>query len=110
MTVTQQILTVAAVVWRHACHSLPAVFGIPGRKADAEIHHLSRTRSAGRGVRNACHLLLKGRGRVHGQSWASRAYRHCGSRLGLHLWKKQMLLSIAGGTVLYMLLVQFVFV
>lgn len=27
----------------------------------------------------------------------------------LHLWKKQMLLSIAGGTVVYMLLVQFVF-
>lgn len=29
--------------------------------------------------------------------------------VGLHLWKKQMLLSIAGGTVVYMLLVQFVF-
>ena len=28
---------------------------------------------------------------------------------GLHLWKRQMLLSIAGGTVCYMLLVQFVF-
>lgn len=28
---------------------------------------------------------------------------------GLHLWKRQMLLSIAGGTICYMLLVQFVF-
>ncbi|MCR5303196.1 MAG: branched-chain amino acid transporter permease [Lachnospiraceae bacterium] len=28
---------------------------------------------------------------------------------GLHLWKKQMLLSIAGGTAVYMLLVQMVF-
>lgn len=28
----------------------------------------------------------------------------------LHLWKRNMLLSIAGGTVVYMLLVQFVFV
>lgn len=28
---------------------------------------------------------------------------------GLHLWKKNMLLSIAGGTLLYMALVQFVF-
>lgn len=28
---------------------------------------------------------------------------------GLHLWKKNMLLSIAAGTVCYMLLVQFVF-
>lgn len=27
----------------------------------------------------------------------------------LHLWKRQMLLSIAGGTVCYMLLVQFMF-
>ncbi len=29
--------------------------------------------------------------------------------VGLHLWKRKMLLSIAGGTVCYMLLVQFVF-
>ena len=29
---------------------------------------------------------------------------------GLHIWKRQMLLSIAGGTVCYMLLVHFVFV
>lgn len=29
--------------------------------------------------------------------------------VGLHLWKRQMLLSIAGGTICYMLLVQFVF-
>ena len=28
---------------------------------------------------------------------------------GLHIWKRQMLLSIAGGTVCYMLLVHFVF-
>lgn len=28
---------------------------------------------------------------------------------GLHLWKKQMLLSVAGGTACYMLLVQLVF-
>lgn len=27
----------------------------------------------------------------------------------LHLWKRQMLISIAGGTVCYMLLVQFIF-
>lgn len=29
--------------------------------------------------------------------------------IGLHMWKRQMLLSIAGGTLCYMLLVQFVF-
>lgn len=31
------------------------------------------------------------------------------SVIALHLWKRNMLLSIAGGTVCYMLLVQFVF-
>ncbi len=30
--------------------------------------------------------------------------------IGLHLWKRQMLLSIAGGTVCYMLLIQLVFI
>ena len=29
--------------------------------------------------------------------------------VALHLWKRQMLLSIAGGTVCYMLLVQYIF-
>ena len=29
--------------------------------------------------------------------------------VGLHVWKRQMLLSIAGGTLCYMLLMQFVF-
>lgn len=29
--------------------------------------------------------------------------------VGIHLWRRQMLLSIAGGTVCYMLLVQLVF-
>ena len=29
--------------------------------------------------------------------------------VGLHLWKRRTLLSIAGGTIAYMLLVQFVF-
>lgn len=29
--------------------------------------------------------------------------------VGLHFWKRQMLLSIAGGTIIYMLLVQLVF-
>ena len=32
-----------------------------------------------------------------------------GVTVGLHLWKRQMLLSIAGGTICYMLLVQLVF-
>ena len=33
----------------------------------------------------------------------------CAAVAGLHIWKRSTLLSIGGGTVLYMLLVQFVF-
>lgn len=33
----------------------------------------------------------------------------CGSVVLLHLWKRNTLLSIGGGTVIYMILVQFVF-
>ncbi len=33
----------------------------------------------------------------------------CGAVVGLHLWKKNTLLSISAGTVIYMLLIQFVF-
>ncbi len=29
--------------------------------------------------------------------------------IALHTWKRQMLLSIAGGTIFYMILVQFIF-
>jgi len=29
--------------------------------------------------------------------------------VGLHLWKRKLLLSVAGGTILYMALVQLVF-
>ena len=29
---------------------------------------------------------------------------------GLHFWKRQMLISIAGGTIIYMLLIHFVFI
>lgn len=33
----------------------------------------------------------------------------CAAVVGLHLWRRNTLLSIGGGTLLYMLLVQFVF-
>ena len=34
----------------------------------------------------------------------------CAAVAGLHIWKRSTLLSIGGGTVIYMLLVQFVFI
>ena len=34
----------------------------------------------------------------------------CAAVAGLHIWKRNTLLSIGGGTIIYMLLVQFVFI
>jgi len=34
----------------------------------------------------------------------------CAAVAGLHIWKRSTLLSIGGGTVIYMMLVQFVFI
>lgn len=34
----------------------------------------------------------------------------CAAVAGLHVWKRSTLLSIGGGTIVYMLLVQFVFI
>ena len=41
-------------------------------------------------------------------NWAPQAIA-CAVTAGLHLWRRQMLLSIFGGTACYMLLVQLVF-
>lgn len=43
-------------------------------------------------------------------SWGLPELISGGVTVGLHLWQRKMLLSIAAGTVVYMLLVQFVFV
>lgn len=44
-----------------------------------------------------------------GESYGIPELAAIGVTVGLHMWKRQMLLSIGGGTVCYMLLVQLVF-
>lgn len=41
--------------------------------------------------------------------WGMPELLGCAAVVGLHIWKRNTLLSIGGGTVLYMLLVQMVF-
>ncbi len=108
MTISQQIITVAMVILATMLtRFLPFLIFPAGRPTPKYVQYLGRV------LPSAVFGLL---------------IRYClknvsiftGSRglpeliaivlvIILHLWKRQMLLSIAGGTVCYMLLVQFVF-
>lgn len=108
MTVTQQIITVAAVVLGTMLTRFLPFFLFPaGRETPWYIQYLGRALPpAVFGLLVVYCLknvsILKG---SHGipELIAIAAV------VALHLWKRQMLLSIAGGTVLYMVLVQTVF-
>ena len=108
MTVTQQIITVAAVVLGTMLTRFLPFFLFPaGRETPRYIQYLGRVLPpAVFGLLVVYCLknvsILKG---SHGipELIAIAAV------VALHLWKRQMLLSIAGGTVLYMVLVQTVF-
>ena len=109
MTVTQQILTVAAVVCGTlATRFLPFLVFPAGKPTPKYITYLGRV-LPGAVFGMLVIYCLKGVN-VFAGSHGLPELIAIAAVVGLHLWKKQMLLSIAGGTVLYMLLVQFVFV
>lgn len=108
MTLTQQILTIAMVVLGTAVtRFLPFLIFPAGRPTPKYIRYLGRVlpcavfgllvvyclkdvslMTGSHGIPELISILLV---------------------IALHVWKRQMLLSIAGGTVCYMLLVQLVF-
>lgn len=108
MTLTQQIITVAMVVLGTAVtRFLPFLLFPAGRPTPKYVQYLGKVLPAAVfGLLVVYSLkdvsILTG---SHGIPelisivWV----------IVLHVWKRQMLLSIAGGTVCYMLLVQFVF-
>ena len=108
MTLTQQIITVAMVVLGTAVtRFLPFLLFPAGRPTPKYVQYLGKVLPAAVfGLLVVYSLkdvsILAG---SHGIPelisivWV----------IVLHVWKRQMLLSIAGGTVCYMLLVQFVF-
>lgn len=108
MTLTQQIITIGMVILGTALtRFLPFLVFPPGKPTPKCIQYLGKVLpSAVFGLlviyclRNV-NVLTGTHGLPEAISVAVVA--------GLHLWKKQMLLSIAGGTVCYMLLVQMVF-
>lgn len=108
MTTTQRILTIAAVVLgTMLTRFLPFAVFSSNRPTPAYIRYLGRALpGAAFGLLLVYSLkdvsLLAG---SHGLPEALSILLV----VTLHLWKRQMLLSIAGGTICYMLLIQFVF-
>ena len=108
MTVTQQIFTIAAVVLGtmttrflpfllfHAGKTTPAFVQYLGKALPAAVFGLLVIYSL-----KDVQLLTGSHGIPEAISIALVIILHC--------WKRQMLLSIAGGTICYMLLVQLVF-
>ena len=108
MTVTQQIITIGAVVFGTVLtRFLPFVVFREGRPTPKYIQYLGKV------LPSAVFALLvvyclKDVSFVSGNHGLPEIIA-IAVTAGLHLWKKQMLLSIAGGTICYMLLVQLVF-
>ena len=108
MTIAQQIITIAMVVLGTMLTRFLPFFIFPGgRETPAFIQYLGKVLPAA-----VFGLLviysLKEVSLLSGSHGIPEAISILAVIL-LHLWKRQMLVSIAGGTVCYMLLVQLVF-
>ena len=108
MTTSQQIITVAAVVLATMLtRFLPFLLFPAGKPTPKYIQYLGRVLPGA--VFGLLIVYCLKDVRVFLGSHVIPELISIGVVAGLHLWKRQMLLSIAGGTVCYMLLVQFVF-
>ncbi len=108
MTLTQQIITIAVVVLgTMLTRFLPFLLFPAGKETPKYIRYLGNVLPAA-----VFGLLvvycLKNVSILEGNHGIPEAIS-IAFVVFLHLWKRQMLLSIAGGTICYMLLVQFVF-
>lgn len=108
MTLTQQLITIAMVVLgTMTTRFLPFLFFPSGKETPAFVQYLGRVLPAA-----VFGLLvvysLKDVSLLTGSHGIPEAIA-IALVIALHCWKRQMLLSIAGGTICYMLLVQLIF-
>lgn len=108
MTLTQQIITIGlCILGTMATRFLPFLIFNENRKTPAYIQYLGKyLPSAVFGM--LVIYCLKDVSLLQGSHGIPELISILITIL-LHLWKKQMLLSIAGGTICYMLLIHFVF-
>lgn len=108
MTLTQQIITIGlCILGTMATRFLPFLIFNENRRTPAYIQYLGRyLPSAVFGM--LVIYCLKNVSLLQGSHGIPELISILITIL-LHLWKKQMLLSIAGGTICYMLLIHFMF-
>lgn len=108
MTLTQQIITVAMVVLGTAVtRFLPFLVFPAGKPTPKYIQYLGKVLPSA--VFGLLVIYCLGNVSIFSGSHAIPELISIVLVIILHVWKRQMLLSIAGGTVCYMLLVQLVF-
>lgn len=108
MTLTEQIITIGLVVLgTMATRFLPFLVFPPGKPTPKYIQYLGKV-LPGAVFGMLVIYCLKGVSMFSGSHGLPELVA-IAVVIALHLWKRQMLISIAGGTVCYMLLVQFVF-
>ncbi|MGN0172191.1 MAG: branched-chain amino acid transporter permease [Acutalibacteraceae bacterium] len=109
MTLTQQLITVAMVVLgTMTTRFLPFLVFPAGKPTPRYIQYLGRVLPAA--VFGLLVVYCLKNVDVFTFGYGLPELISIALVVALHLWKRQMLLSIAGGTICYMLLVQFVFV
>lgn len=107
MTVTQQVITIAILVVGTASTRFLPFLIFRGKKTPSYIHYLSTVLPPAVFGMLVIYCLKD----VHFTSGYFGLPELIGVAITalLHLWKRQMMLSIFGGTACYMLLVQLVF-
>lgn len=108
MTLTQQVITVAMVVLGTAVtRFLPFLLFPAGKKTPEYIRYLGRVLPAA--VFGLLVIYSLKDVEILSGSHGIPELISIAVVAALHVWKRQMLVSIAGGTVCYMVLVQMVF-
>ncbi len=108
MTIMQQVITISMVVLGTVItRSLPFILFPSGRSTPKYVQYLGRV-LPGAVFGMLVIYCLKNVSIFDGSRGLPEAIAIV-FVIVLHLWKRQMLWSIAGGTILYMLLVQWVF-
>lgn len=108
MTTVQKVITIVMVVLgTMATRFLPFLVFPPGKKTPLYIQYLGKVLPAAALGMLVVYCLKDVS--IFSGTHAVPEILSISAVIILHFWKKQMLLSIAGGTILYMFLVQFLF-
>lgn len=108
MTLTQQLITIAMIVLGTALtRYLPFMLFPAGKQTPPYVRYLGKVLPSA--VFGLLVIYCLRNVNVLGSTYGIPELLAITLVIVLHLWKRQMLLSIAGGTIFYMILVQILF-